>query len=151
MIAAAERINQLPEALRIIEADMEVKANEDKRIKPIHPFYPLILIASVIFVVLGLMVFVMPKFEEILYDIGASFPISTKILMSASSFVFFKIGALTWGLMPLIVAMGIILSIKLKFRPRRPDKPYMLSRISDFIKWHLPILHWFETCTRIVV
>jgi type II secretory pathway component PulF len=35
-------------------------------------------------------------------------------------------------------------SIYVKFRPRRPDKPYLFSRMGDLVKWHLPIWHRFE-------
>jgi type II secretory pathway component PulF len=34
--------------------------------------------------------------------------------------------------------------VRVRTRRRRPDRPYVFSRVGDWIKWHLPILHWFE-------
>ncbi|GAG31234.1 unnamed protein product [marine sediment metagenome] len=42
------------------------------------------------------------------------------------------------------ILVVVPVSIRVRFRPRRPEKPYLLSRIGDFLKWHLPVLHWFE-------
>jgi hypothetical protein len=42
MIAAAERIDQLPFAIQAIEADMMAKADERRKIRPVHPLYPFI-------------------------------------------------------------------------------------------------------------
>jgi type II secretory pathway component PulF len=47
-------------------------------------------------------------------------------------------------ILAVIVLVMIPVSIYVKVRPRRPDKPYFLSRVSDFLKWHIPVLHWFE-------
>jgi len=44
----------------------------------------------------------------------------------------------------LIVLVVIRSSTQIGSRPRQPQEHYLLSRIGDFIKWHLPVLHWFE-------
>jgi type II secretory pathway component PulF len=48
-------------------------------------------------------------------------------------------------LMMLVVTVLAALAfwLRARFRPRRPQQPYLLSRIGDFIRWHLPVLHWF--------
>jgi type II secretory pathway component PulF len=43
-----------------------------------------------------------------------------------------------------IIFFSAVIYIKVRFCPRRPEKPLLFSRIGDFIKWHLPIMHWFE-------
>ena len=47
------------------------------------------------------------------------------------------------GLMGVLVLVVPFL-IYVKFRPRRPERPLLVSRLGDFLKWHLPFLHWFE-------
>ena len=146
MIAAAERIGQLPLAMASIEADMLAKANESRKIRPIHPLYPVILMVSVFFIVLAVMTFVMPKFHQVLTEMldGAQLPVATRILMRIMGFVAWEIGSLLLIAIAFIVLVVVPVSIRVRFRPRRPDKPYLLSRIGDFIKWRLPVLHWFE-------
>jgi len=34
--------------------------------------------------------------------------------------------------------------IRVRSRPRRPEKPYLISRVGDFIKWHLPFVRFYE-------
>jgi type II secretory pathway component PulF len=50
------------------------------------------------------------------------------------------------GIFLLFVAIigGVGFWIYIRFRPRRPEKPYFLSRVGDLLKWHLPVMHWFE-------
>ncbi len=47
MIAAAERINQLPQALKSIEADMASKSDDSRQIEPVGLTYPLALLIFV--------------------------------------------------------------------------------------------------------
>jgi hypothetical protein len=51
MIAAAERIDQLPLAVESLEADMIARARERRKLRPVHPFYPVILMLFVFFMV----------------------------------------------------------------------------------------------------
>jgi len=152
MISAAERIDQLPFAIGSIEADMVAKADEKKRIKTVHPSYPVILIVAMFLIVLGLMTFVIPQFSMVLTEMseGATLPAATRILLGVTQFTVYNFGWLIWVMFLLIVLVIWPISIRIRFRPRRPDKPYLLSRIFDFIKWHLPILHWFENNYSIV-
>jgi len=146
MIAAAEQIEQLPLAMKSIEADMVTKADESRKIRPVHPAYPIILIILMFFIVSGLMWTVFPLFHSVLTEMteGAQLPASTRFLIRATSFITYDYGWLITLVFALIVLVVVPASIRIKFRPRRPDKPYLISRIADFIKWHLPVLHWFE-------
>ena len=146
MIAAAERINQLPLAIQAIEADMVAKADERRKIRPVHPLYPVILMVFMFFLLLGLMAFVIPSFETALIEMveGATLPAATRFLIGITSFVSYEYAWLTWPLLMLSLIAIIPISIYIKFRPRRPHKPYLLSRMGDFMKWHLPVLHNFE-------
>jgi type II secretory pathway component PulF len=140
IIAASEKINQLPSAFESLEADMIAKTDQSRRIQPIHPLYPLILFVVIFLILMGMMIFIIPKFTEVLHEMGAPFPAITTKVMQVSSFFAFRYGWVIF--VPFLIAVPIW--IRLKFRPRRPDRPYLLSRIGDFFKWHLPVLHWFE-------
>jgi type IV pilus assembly protein PilC len=146
MITAAERIDQLPLAVKAIEADMVARADETKKIKPVHPFYPIILIVFMFFIVLGLMWKVLPEFYSILIEITdeAALPAPTRLLIRFTNFITDEYGWLIALALALIVLAAVAVSIIVRFRPRRPFRPHLLSRIGDFIKWHLPVLHWFE-------
>jgi len=146
MIAAAERINQLPLAIQAIEADMVTKADERRKIRPVHPLYPVILMVFMFFMLLGVMTFVIPSYQTALAEMfeGPMLPAATRFLIGITSLVLFEFAWVTWPLLLLLVIAIIPISIYIKFRPRRPDRPYLISRISDFMKWHLPVLHNFE-------
>ncbi len=145
MIAAAERIDQLPYAIRAIEADMVTRANDNRKIQPIHPFYPVILMVFMFFMLFGIMMFVMPQFKTALAEMMAGpLPWATRVLIEVFHFVALDYGWLISLVFALLVLVAIPISIHAKFRPRRPREPYLVSRIADFVKWHLPILHSFE-------
>ena len=146
MIAAAERIGQLPFAIQALEADMLVKADERRKIRPVHPIYPVLLMLSAFLILLGLMLFVIPQYESALREIveGTQLPAATRWLLDIAGFVAFKYGWLFWLILVLNAFVAFPVSIYVRFRPRRPDRPYLFSRMGDFIKWRLPILHRFE-------
>jgi type II secretory pathway component PulF len=146
MIAAAEKIDQLPRAIHAIEVDMVAKADERRKIRPVHPIYPVILILFMFFILSGVMMFVIPQFNLALQEIvnEVTLPAATRFLMEITSFVAYKYASLIWPALILFVIAIIIISIYTKFRPRRPYEPYLLSRMGDFMKWHLPVLHNFE-------
>jgi len=146
MIAAAERINQLPLAIQAIETDMLVKADERRKIRPVHPLYPVILMVFMFFMLSGLMAFVIPSFKTALIEMvdETTLPAATQFLMGITSFVLIEFAWLTWPLLIILIIAIIPISIYIKFRPRRPHEPYLLSRMGDFVKWYLPVLHNFE-------
>jgi len=146
MIAAAEKINQLPYAIKAIEEDMAAEAQESRKVRPVEPLYPLIVMSLMAFVVLGTMTFVVPKFAMVLEEMteGQALPVSTRILMSVSTIVFRDWGWLVWSVFLFIIVVVVPFSITVRCRLRRVDKPQLSSQIGDFIKWYLPIRSWFE-------
>lgn len=146
MIAAAERIDQLPLAIGAIEADMVAKADESRKIRPVHPLYPMILIVFMFFMLFGVMLYVMPSFKTALAEMvgDSSLPASTRFLFRIFRFLTVDHGWIIGFALAIAVLMVVPVEIYVRFRPRRPHEPYLLSRIADFVKWHLPILHRFE-------
>jgi type II secretory pathway component PulF len=145
MITAAERIDQLPLAFGAIEADIANKVDESRKIRPVHPFYPLIVIGITFLILMSVMKFVIPQFKSVLEEmIGGGLPLATELVINIARFISHDFGWLLWWLLVLLILVVVPLIISIRFRPRRPEKPYLLSRIGDYIKWHLPVLHWFE-------
>ncbi|MHC4728370.1 MAG: type II secretion system F family protein, partial [Planctomycetota bacterium] len=145
MITAAERIDQLPLAFGAIEADITTKADESRRVKPVHPLYPVIVMVITIFILLTFMKFVIPQFKTVLEEmVGGELPFATQYLIGITSFIGKEFGWLIWLAFILTILVVVPVSIFIRFRPRRPEKPYLFSRIGDYIKWHLPVMHWFE-------
>jgi type II secretory pathway component PulF len=146
MIAAAEKINQLPMAIEALETNMTAQAKERRKIRPVHPIYPVLVMTFTFFILLGIVIFVMPTFVSAITEMSeeSRLPAITRFVLSIT-----YIMVREWGLALLIILLTtflviIPLSIYIWFRPRKPDKPYTLSRLGDRIKWHLPVLHWFE-------
>lgn len=146
MITAAERINQLPLALKVIEANITAQTEENQKIRPVHPIYPVLVITAMFLILLGVMTFIIPTFSSVLEEMidAPQLPASTRVVMDIMNFTAYRYGWVLGMLIILIILIFIPASIYFKFRARRPDKPYLFSRIGDYIKWHLPVLHWFE-------
>ncbi|MBN1766489.1 MAG: type II secretion system F family protein [Sedimentisphaerales bacterium] len=140
LIAMAEQINQVPLALNCIQKDILEKTREKSKIKPIQPLYPLILLSVTYSILTGIMIFVIPKFKTIFADFEVDLPLQTHIMMKffMVSYPWFLslVGFLTFAVFPLMIYTW--------FRPRRPEKPHLLSIFGDLVKWFLPMLRWFE-------
>jgi len=143
LIVAGEKTGQIPQVMQAIEKDLLEKADDSRRTKPVYPAaYFIVVLTIMSLIVLGLMTAVIPKFSGVIHEIaGGNLPKSTRILMAIADYICFRYG---WLIVIGIIFLMAIIYIIVRFRPRRPQKPLLLSRIGDFIKWHLPILHWFE-------
>ena len=146
MLAVAERIDQVPQAIQMIEYDLAAKIQDKNRLKPIHPFYPIIVLTFLFFIVWGFFLFVIPQFSAAISEmsVGASLPPVTTYVLEIARFMAQYFGAVFLFLFAGIFLIVIPFSIYVRFRPRRPEDPYLFSSMGDRIKWHLPILHWFE-------
>ena len=145
MIESAESINQLPLTIKAIEENMLAQAKDNRKVKPFDPVYPIVIMSAVLVITLMLTTFAMPQFAAVLKEMadGAPLPVPTQILMNFTDFIL-GMNSLVVSLISLIIFIIIPASIRIKYRPRRPHRPYLASKIGDFIKWHLPALHWFE-------
>jgi type IV pilus assembly protein PilC len=139
MIAAAERIDQLPQALASIEQDMIQQARDASRLRPVHPLYPVLVVWFVVSILGAFEAFIVPSFKQIFMEMGIQLPGATLWLWSVTD----GIGLLA-GILFLVVPTALIILAVTRFRPRRPFQPRFLSRVGDFIKWRMPMLRWFE-------
>jgi general secretion pathway protein F len=145
LIAAGEKVGQVPQVVESIEKDLLEKATDSKRIRPVYPAtYFIMMFICVSMIVLGLMIGVIPKFSTIIRDMaGADLPKSTMFLIKISNAIVYEYGWLTASIIFILFILSLVY-IRIKFRPRRPEKPKLFSRIGDFVKWHMPIVRWFE-------
>jgi type II secretory pathway component PulF len=142
MISMAEKVDQVPLAIKCIEEDLLEKSQDRNRIKPNHPLYPFLLIAMIFFIVTGFLVFILPKFKEIYMDFDVELPHSTLVLLDIGDFTYHH-GWIPAG-MTIFIFFILPFSVYLKFRTRTPANPRSLSVVGDWIKWHLPVLRGFE-------
>jgi type II secretory pathway component PulF len=145
IITAAEKIDQLPAAFQAIENDLAVKAQEQRKLKPFHPSYPIVVALFMILIIFFLFTWVIPRYHMVLSEmLESELPLSTRIVGEIFNFLAFRYGWL-FILIALILSVTFIPAlIRVRSRPRRPEKPYPISRVADFLKWHLPIIRWFE-------
>ena len=140
LIAAAEQIDQIPQAIAAIEAHLAHRDIESQKFQPVNSVYAMVVLAFAASAVGALMVFVIPKFRDMFSGTGIPLPWVTNLVFSG-------VGALG---VPIVILMAVTIlvlipmAVYLRFRPRLPEQPYLLSRIGDRVKWRLPLLRWFE-------
>lgn len=141
---AAECVNQLPEALASLEQELVARFKDERSFRPVHPLYPVLVMLFSFVVLVMLMIFVMPKFQEVFKQQGQPLPAATAWLMdSVDFFLDSGLAFLMMLLLGLMVIFGIIYVVKL-FRNRRAGRQTWLSRLADWAKWQLPLVRWFE-------
>jgi type II secretory pathway component PulF len=145
LVAVGERIGQVPQALSALEQDLVAKVNLSRKVRHIPSFYPPILLLVMFLIVLGVMKFVIPKFIVVFTEMsGGKLPAATMVLMQIAHFIAYDLGWLLGLLLLLGVVIGGAFYVRVKARPRRPERPYVISSIGDFIRWHVPMLRWYE-------
>lgn len=146
LLTATERVGQVPAAIEAIRADAELRASERGRLRPVHPIYPFVILTIMFLIIMSLMTFVIPQFKTVLEEmVGGELPTATQVVLAVSGFIAYDYGGIIL-LVSLFVAFVVVPALWLRgrFCQRRPEKPYLLSRLGDWLKWHLPVLHWFE-------
>jgi len=147
MLAAGERVNQLPAAIQAVETEIKTRAFERHRLRPVHPFYPVVVLGIMALLALGLITFVMPPFANVLAETigGGLLPRSTRLLIwIMDTFVYGIHPALLLGLLALLGLVWVAFWLRRAFHTGPLERSFIASRMADFLRWHLPILHWFE-------
>lgn len=146
LLTAAERLGQVPAAVAAISRDAEARTTERNRIRPVHPAYPLVVLCVMFLLLLGLITFVIPQYKAVIEEmVGGRLPYPTRVLIDVVDFLFYEYEGL-----PFLLLLGLVFVVapafwlRGRFRRRRPSQPYLSSQIGDFIRWHLPLAHWFE-------
>jgi type II secretory pathway component PulF len=139
-VEAAETVNQVPQAMAALEAELAARQHVDRAYQTVHPLYPIAIITVMLCIVSFLFLGVLPKFRTVFEGENLShMPAATSWLL-ASADVF---GLFAPLLLLLFVGMMILVVVK-KFRSRRPENLSFLSKMADWFKWNLPLLKRFE-------
>ena len=148
IIAAGERIGQVPQAVAALEQDLVAKANASRKVRHTPTLYPPILLLFMFIVLSFLMVFILPKFQVVLTEMsyGVQLPAATILLIDICRFFTSNVAGIFGLFVVLAILVGGIIYIRVRSRPRRAEKPYLISRIGDFLKWHLPFIRGYEWC-----
>jgi len=139
LIRAAERIDQVPQAFAALEADLARQSRERRRVRPVRPWYPIFVLLLGYLIVSFMAVFIIPRFRSLFAEFGATLPASTRAVFGGA-----RVATVFFGALAPLVPVALGLGIYVCFRPRRPDAPKLLSRLGDFVKWHLPVWRGLE-------
>ena len=139
-IAAAEPCGQFAPALECIRQDMAEKTQNASQGRAFEFYYPFVILAIMGFVLLGLMIVVIPRFEHIFDMMGVGLPLVTRILMGASGLA----ASYFVPILGVFVLAGVALVVRKLTRLGKPAVPDWLTRWIDWLTWHLPGWHGFQ-------
>lgn len=141
MVIAGESAGQLPASLDNLSQYL-LEAERRKRHYDYGFWLYIVIVVSVMsFVLTGIMVAVVPKYQEIFKDFDTQLPAITRILIEVCAFL------VSSGLLALLLPIGLLMLpvvFYLSLRPRRVPEPVWTSRWADWIRWHIPGLHRLE-------
>ncbi|MFA5794366.1 MAG: type II secretion system F family protein [Candidatus Brocadiia bacterium] len=111
MIKAGEAGGQLDSILARLAEYMEASQKLKREIKSAMT-YPIISLSMIVLVVVGLLVFIIPKFKQIFESMGISMPLPTQILMAMSTIM--REYFLVVFLVIAAFIIGVVLALKTK-------------------------------------
>lgn len=107
MVRAGEVSGDLDEVLDRLADYLEATADLKRRVKGAM-MYPIVSLAVIMIISTGLILFVVPQFEKIFSDMGATLPAPTRVLIAASNTL------RSWKVMVLVAGMiGGVIGIRL--------------------------------------
>ena len=143
-LTAAEAMNQIPQAVAALEQDSIANINGFEKVRPVHPAYPLLVGAMAILITLGLCIFIVPTFSDVLNNVTGGkgyLPWSTQVLVNIAGTS--RHPEVFWPVLGTLL-VGLPVGFYVYNRPRRPQQPRLLSRVGDWLKWHTPGVRYFE-------
>ena len=145
VLEAGEEMNQLPQALDALEADLEQSRQDQFRFRSGHPFYPIIVLTVTLSLTTLFAWKIAPMYKDIFGGMNATLPWVTRVVMDA-----FSRFHVVFPLLDILLLLAGGAYVYCLFRPRRPRDPRFLSRAGDWIKWRLPVWRWFERSASLV-
>jgi type IV pilus assembly protein PilC len=140
LIGAAERSGQLPQALaRAIDEEQESPEQAER--SAFGRWYPLMMTLVLLGVTTMIMIYVVPKFEEIYKDFGLRLPPATRLLMNLARAIFqaevFDIPVLLVVIIVIAVLMLGGMFERIWTQPQELPRPAFL----DYLAWATPVWH----------
>jgi type II secretory pathway component PulF len=138
MMGAAQRLGRLPQALDRLLLTQQRAIGQDRGAGFFYKAYPLTLLMVVAWVVNLLMVFVMPKFKQIMRDFRVPLPTVTQAVID-----FFGESELWLALVGLL-ALAVLGSVLLNAINPRWRRTSFWGAFIDAVAWRLPLWHGLE-------
>ena len=129
MVAAGEAGGVLDVVLRRLADFMEASQKLRRRIIGAM-IYPAAVISFAVIIVLGIMIFIIPKFKDIFQSFGANLPAITVLLMSTSAWVKDQYG---WAV---ILGAPLVIFLVFKLMRQSPGGRYLV----DVMKLKIPVM-----------
>jgi len=149
-ISAGQSLDQMPKAIAAVQAEIAEKSDDTKKIKTLEPLYPMIVISAVLSLTMGLMIFIIPVFVDVIDDFGlnAKLPLPTQITVDITNWLLGRKGvnALLAIGFPFLIIIGtkpLLRMLHILGNNQNTTQNPILSLV-DFIKWHIPFMRWFE-------
>ncbi|HUO10254.1 MAG TPA: type II secretion system F family protein [Phycisphaerae bacterium] len=141
--AAGEQVGQLqPTLTRLVRAADRDRPTINEESEPFYRIYLVYVIFGVMFVNMGLMIFVVPKFRDIFKDFHTTLPPLTQFIMDLSDWVANEYGWVFF--LPLILLLIFLLARQLQ-RIFTPASTSIISpNVYQWFAWHLPFLHQLQ-------
>jgi type IV pilus assembly protein PilC len=141
LVGAAERTGRLPQALARIVRERERTPEQEAR-SAFGRWYPLLMTLVILGVGSVLMIFVMPKMEEIYKDYGLALPRPTRLLIAISRELYEGqiIEGVPLTLVVIVVAAVVILGGMFQ-QIWTPARASLRVEALDRLAWWLPVWH----------
>ncbi|MCH8193713.1 MAG: type II secretion system F family protein [Planctomycetes bacterium] len=141
VIRAAAGAGQLPQGLAGAIENIRFKARNKEAIVPVHPIYPLFVLAAACVFSISMAVFVIPDLASVIQEMtGEELPLVTRLLLACGTDFrdYFP------GLAAVLLILYLCWRVLRWAYPRDGGASGFVNLAVDVLRWHTPILHWFE-------
>lgn len=141
LLKAAEQVDQLEQGFAAVMHNIKTRQKQKEALSAVHPIYPLTVFMAVMCVSLGLLKFVIPSYRDVLHEMtGTNLPYITELFI----YVYADWGEIIFSVIILGVIIFLLSRLWRWIRPEAYRADGIVASLIDWIKWQLPMLHWFE-------
>jgi type IV pilus assembly protein PilC len=141
LIAAAERLGRLPQVLDRVVREQQNPPGGDPSRDAFTRWYPVLMTSAMAVLVMMILIFVMPKFEQIFRDFGLRLPPATRTLIGLGH------GAYEYEFVPVLMVLFVLGVLGNAFRGAfgGPESSSAgRSEMLDEILWRVPLVHGLQ-------
>ncbi len=137
LVRQSEQVGRVAHALRLAERRLRQELRSLSTPRAVSLVYPVLVILYALFVIMGLAIFVIPSFNSLFKNEG---------MIEKCSTIMWYVGLAgeVYSLLLPAVLIGLLVTGWTRLRARRVDRPRLLSRLGDLLKWNLPVGRWME-------
>jgi type IV pilus assembly protein PilC len=141
VIAAAERLGRLPQALDRVVREQQYPPGGDPSRDAFTRWYPVLMTCAMSVLLTMILIFVMPKFEQIFQDFGLRLPPTTRTLIDLGH------GAFEYTFIPVLLVLFVLGVLGNAFRGAfggPTSSSAGRSEMLDEILWRVPLVHGLQ-------